>query len=230
MASSYTISMLRMAHVSLITMAIISSMCVSAQAEEQRCELTDGASLTEAIVIGNKGATIHVETEFSRGNECAAEKNREQCKFNLLKPGQHVIFAFKDKEYACIAYNKNSDKNIKEVTGWVKLYHIKQLPLSTPSLADWEGRWIADDATLRIAAQGETLVVKGDAQWPGLMPHYGDITKSVIPENNYLHIEADECVIDIWKFSSLLYTTDNYHCGASNVTFRGIYRKGPSHG
>ncbi|WP_232630597.1 hypothetical protein [Methylobacterium sp. Leaf118] len=207
--------------------------------------LSDGSALALGRIAA-PGRTAFVKDGLARkGCPDPGETCRERA---YLVTGDPIILGERRDGFVCAAYRGEADGMGR--TGWLPAEAIAVEPPVPVARDGWLGTWTRAEAQIRVSpgkASG-TLAVSGGATWGAGDPdrvarggiHVGEIEGTVTPvgdaasfgmgEDGSLPIErADPADCQVWlrRMGPWLVVDDNLACGSLNVTFRGLYGRGP---
>ena len=192
------------------------------------------------VTGGDKTFFVKGETD-SKG--CPAGTAACQRKAFLV-PGNGVLVSSQTGAFACVTFVNG--KGV-ETTGWMPIAAlIMNAPGSVPSIPDWTGTWIRDEAKITIrTGRGGALAIHGDATFGVHDPrrvksgsvNVGEVSGSVAAVGNRLAFtmgdddktlpidKGDDSLCRVWmqRAGDYLIVDDNNSCGGINVSFRGTY-------
>ncbi len=178
----------------------------------------------------------------------AGAKGLEACRRKAyVQPGDVVLLGDVYDATACATY---VDKSGRATSGIIKGNTVGPVRgVDDKSSRALTGRWVREEAEIRITAKGNTITVKGDATYGAKDPqrvargavNSGTLDFTVESASNRLSAgmtgadgapavpkdkaAATDCQVDMIALGPYLVVKDNMQCGGLNVSFAGIYRK-----
>lgn len=158
--------------------------------------------------------------------------NKSSCR-KTIKAGTIAVELNRQAGWVCVAF---AGKHVLETDqGWVPLSRWKVEQVRTqPAVQSWAGVWQNESARLNITERNGRVAVDGHAIWQGpYSPHFGEVQFEGVPNEGILanaltevdsQDEPDGCLIYLRRMGPFLFAQDNYHCGAPNVRFVGLFR------
>lgn len=146
-------------------------------------------------------------------------------------PGDEIIVSRTSGKFACSWFQPRKGS---ETVGWIETDRLAWQDTKPPAMPDWLGAWRAYDNLIRISKSKEagSLAIKGEAFWgSGSRTHTGELDYDAKPAADKMKFgdgtdEAD-CQVTMQLLGTLLVVGDNLNCGGANVSFSGVYQKGP---
>lgn len=148
-------------------------------------------------------------------------------------PGDEVIVSRTFGKFACSWFQPRKGEG---TVGWIETDRLAwQGDMRAPAMRDWLGEWRAyDDHVIRISKSKAAgmLAIKGEATWgSGSRTHTGELDHDAKPSANEMKFgdgtDELDCQVTMHLVGKLLVVGDNLHCGGANVSFSGVYQKGP---
>lgn len=146
----------------------------------------------------------------------------------LIPAGTSAIELTRYSNWVCVALPGKRPLDVW--VGWLPISRW-QVDTSGSQLTNksWVGVWQNNHARLNITEKDGRLIVDGHAIWQGSTgPHFGEAYLEGTPVDGVLTNpqEGDEsaCRIFIRRVNKFIFAQDNGNCGASNVSFDGLYR------
>ncbi|AVO45558.1 hypothetical protein [Phreatobacter cathodiphilus] len=221
----------------------------AAKAGEGDCFSDDFTAEAElqAAVVRNDGTRLSYvkNAQDQAGCPAAGEACRERA---YLVPGNAIIVAKRHEGFRCAIYLAT---NGQSRTGWLPEAGLMTLP--PPLAPDWSGRWRAGrEQSITIRRNGATWEIDGDATYGAGDPermrrgsvNIGSLS-ATLPRSDrggptavaftegpdrtlaYDEGEPTACRVRMQLVGPWLVVSDNRQCGGFNVSFSGIYRRGP---
>ncbi len=185
-------------------------------------------TMSAAKVIG-EGKVFFVE------NAATCDKSKGACPVcpseapacaskSYVVPGNVVFTGSAHKGYRCVMFVTARGAS---TMGYVPENRIETLPLPSPRLEDWKGRWKAGPSTtIDLKIKGDRLVAEGDAFWKGQSTtNVGSMAGEAAPKGNRVTFEDDQgiCRVTLAFYPPYLLSEDNDGCGGFNVSFTGVF-------
>ncbi|MBR0757598.1 hypothetical protein JQ604_35920 [Bradyrhizobium jicamae] len=147
-------------------------------------------------------------------------------------PNDDVIVSRTFGKFACSWFQPRKGS---ETVGWIETDRLAwQGDKRPPEMRDWLGEWRADGNVIRIATSKEAgqLAIKGEAIWgSGSRTHVGELDYDAKPSGDKMKFgdgtDELDCQVTMQLLGKLLVVGDNLHCGGVNVSFSGVYQRGP---
>lgn len=201
----------------------------------------------EAAIVRNEGPRLNFvrNSQDQAGCPTAGEGCLERA---YLVPGNAVIVSRRHEGFRCAIYLAS---NGQSRTGWLPETGLMTLP--PPLTPDWTGKWRAGrEQSIAIRRLGETWAIEGSATYGAQDPervrrggvNIGSLSAS-LPRSErggsttlaftegpggtlaYEEGEPTACRVRMQLVGPWLVVSDNRQCGGFNVSFSGIYRRGP---
>ena len=180
-----------------------------------------------AQVIGAGRAWFHEDMDGcpDRGTAC-----RQRA---YVVPGDQLVTNRSHGTFTCAFYPGRGGGT----AGWVPSDRLRALPVAAnPPASAWLGRWSSNgNPEIRITAQGNSLMINGEAFWPERSPpansmypsaHIGEVHGRITRQGNRARYgDADDCEVNFTLLGDLLVAGDNRNCGGMNVSFSAVYRR-----
>jgi hypothetical protein len=183
---------------------------------------------TAAVGLGRISATPKVRLQADSAG-CPGDSPRCRTKAYLVS-GDQVVTGRTRAGWTCVFFP--NDRGGAE--GWVRTAGVAAIPVAPARSQATAGQWRRDeDASISMIAERANLVVAGDALWNTAVPgqvHVGELSGLARPAGVGFRLGgADEydCRATLRLLGPYLAVADNAHCGGANVTFTGVYRRGP---
>ena len=216
---------------------------------ENECRRTPSLSAGPTLTLGRitaPGRTAFVKDGLARrGCPDPGEACRERA---YLVTGDGLILGERRDAYVCATYRAEADGMGR--TGWLPADAVAVEPPAPVAPEGWLGTWTQAEARIQVSPGQEpgTLTVSGGATWgagdadrvarggihtgeiEGIVTPQGDSASFGMGEDGSLPIEradAADCQVRLRRLGPWLVVDDNLACGGLNVTFRGVYRRGP---
>jgi hypothetical protein len=147
-------------------------------------------------------------------------------------PNDEVVVSRTFGKFACSWFQPRKGS---ETVGWIETDRLAwQANVRPPTARDWLGEWRGYDNVIRISNSKEQgkLVIKGEAIWgSGSRAHTGELDYEAKPAGQTISFgdgtDERDCQVTMHFLGRFLVVGDNLHCGGANVSFSGVYRKGP---
>jgi len=201
----------------------------------------------EAAIVRNDGPRLHFlrNAQDQAGCPEAGEACRERA---YLVPGNEIIVGRRHQGLRCAIYLAS---NGQSRTGWLPETGVMTLP--PPMTPDWSGTWRAGrEQSIAVRRAGAAWEIEGSATYGASDPervrrgsvNIGSLSAS-LPRSDrggpttiaftegsdgtlgYDEGEPTACRVRMQLVGPWLVVTDNRRCGGFNVSFSGIYRRGP---
>lgn len=178
----------------------------------------------------------------------AGAKGLEACRRKAyVQPGDVVLLGEVYDTTACATY---VDKTGRATSGIIKGNTVGPVRgADDKSSRALLGRWVREEAEIRISAKGNAIAVKGDATYGAKDPqrvargavNSGTLDFTIESASNRISAgvtgadgapavakdkaAATDCQVDMVALGPYLVVKDNMQCGGLNVSFTGVYRR-----
>lgn len=146
-------------------------------------------------------------------------------------PGDEIIVSRTSGKFACSWFQPRKGS---ETVGWIESDRLAWLDTKPPAEREWLGAWRAYDNLIRISKSkaAGSLAIKGEAFWgSGSRTHTGELDYDAKPAADKMKFgdgtDEGDCQVTMQLLGRLLVVGDNLNCGGANVSFSGVYQKGP---
>jgi hypothetical protein len=218
--------------------------------------LIQGSATPELYTVAAGAGRVHFRRGGAAGSPCPDDSAACALPAFVVAGDPVVVTRTQDGE-ACATFTatgtgKGTGHTAPSTSGWLPLSALTPAAPETASQAAsaWAGDWRSgDQQQIRITDRpGGRIALQGDATWGGDDPdrvkrgavNVGEIAATIAPKagraafalDDAGHVAAfnaaaPDCAVRLWRLGPYLVVGDNLRCGGNNVTFAGVYRRGP---